>query len=90
MKTVTLRLNEEEIKELNRLASDSNMSTSEYIKKKVLPKNITNNNKIEIFDIIKEARKLSSGAEFTLPGLFPIGQWNSYDSIKNFHEAYKE
>jgi hypothetical protein len=76
MPSFTLRLTEEQSRELKRAASENLISEQDYILSKVFSAQYIDNNRLKVTDIIKKAKKLPPCSEFTLPSLYPIKYWN--------------
>jgi hypothetical protein len=80
MPNITLRLSKKQRDEINKLASDSQMTINDYIIRELLSAEESEDKTIRVTDIIEKALKVAPGTEFNIPSLFPIEEWNNINN----------
>ena len=78
MPTVTLRLEEQQLKELQKLASDNNKTMNDYILGLIF-NTTTSTTKLTLNKVVEIALEQLSGSEFSIPSLYSLKTWKSFN-----------
>lgn len=94
MPSLTIRLSEEQLKELKRLSKEQYLTVTELILKNTIPHTLEN--VLYLDNIIGRALNLKTGEIFNVKSLFTYAEWNKYtkssriSSSRNFFIAVNE
>lgn len=78
MATLTIRLEERQLKELQRLASDNNQTMNDYILD-VIFHTTTSDTKLTLQKVVEIALEQAIDSEFSLPSLFSLDVWKTFN-----------
>lgn len=88
-KAITLRLTDEQYKEISDGAAEHKTTISDYAMTVLCPETYTTDNtKLTIEAVLYKAEKLNSGEEFTIPQLFEESEWAAFTNVSTIERVF--